>query len=116
MPKTVADGIGGAALVGFVAPQIVFVDRHIAEGVGDGDGLAHHVVTVGRDGSDGIGGRDEIAFDIVGIDGAVVAAINGSNATIERIVLKTVGHAGRIHRLDQLAEGVALNLRIRAGG
>ena len=76
----VTHGIGGAALIGLVTPQIVFIDRHVAKGIGDGDGLPHHVVTVGRDGVNGIGGRDEIALGIVGIDGAVVAAINGSNA------------------------------------
>ena len=97
----VAHGIGGAALVGLVAAQVVFIDRHIAEGVGDGDGLPHHVVTVGRDGADGVGDGDEVVLRVVSVGGAVVAAINGGHAAVERIVLKTVGHTGRIHRLDQ---------------
>ena len=51
----VADGIGGAALIGSVTPQVIFIGYDIAEGIGNGDGLPHHVVTVGRDGADGIG-------------------------------------------------------------
>ena len=93
----IAHRIGGAPLIGSVAPQIVFIDRDVAEGIGDGDGLPHHVIAVGRDGSYGIGGGDEIALGIVGINGTVVAAIDGSHAAIERIVLKAVGHACGIH-------------------
>ena len=108
--------IGGAALVSLVAPQIVFVDRHIAEGIGDGDGLPHHVINVGCDGPDGIGGGDEITLHIVSIDGAVTTAIDGSHAAIERIVLKAIGHTRRIHRFHQLAESVGLDVWIGAGG
>ena len=59
---------------------------------------------------------DEVILRVVSVNGAVAAAIRNGNLAVERVDLKTIGHAGRIHRLDQLAEGVALNLRIRAGG
>ena len=44
----VADGIDGTTLVGLVAAQVVVVDRHVAEGIGDGGCMAHDVVGVGR--------------------------------------------------------------------
>ena len=108
----IADGIGRAALIGLVAAQVVVVDRHIAEGVGHGDGLAHDVVTVGRDGANGIGGGDKIVLRIVSVNGAVASTVHGGNLTAKGVNLKAVGHARGIHRLHEVPKGVAHNLGI----